>query len=83
MFRRVVNRRYDRPALLLRYLDPNAVRLDHYYLAANPQADRGPALRQIADAIRYAHSKRGIHRALGPQSILVSDTGSCKAKIGR
>jgi len=64
------------PALLFRYLDPNAVRLDHY-LASNSEklspGQRLEMLRQIADAIRYAHRKRVIHRSLGPQSILVTD----------
>jgi serine/threonine protein kinase len=63
------------PALLFRYLDPHAIRLDHY-LATNchklTTEQRIDMLRQIADAIRYAHSKRIIHRSLGPQSILVS-----------
>ena len=64
------------PALLFDYPDPNAVRLDHY-LATNADklttGQRLDLLRQIADAIRYAHRKRVIHRALGPQSILVTD----------
>jgi serine/threonine protein kinase len=64
------------PALLFRYLDPNAVRFDHY-LATHCQTlttdQRLGLLRQIADAIRYAHRRRVIHRALGPQSILVTD----------
>ena len=30
-------------------------------------------LRQIAEAVRYAHAKRLVHRALSPQSILVLD----------
>jgi ADP-ribosylglycohydrolase len=72
------------PALLFRYLDPNAVRLDHF-LAANCQKlstdQRLDMLRQIADAIRYAHSKRIIHRALGPQSILVTDASSPTPKL--
>lgn len=63
------------PALLFRYLDPTAIRLDHF-LAANGSkltADqRMGILRQIADAIRYAHRNRVIHRALGPQSVLVT-----------
>ena len=67
------------PALLFRYLDPNAVRFDHY-LASNchklTTGQRLEMLRQIADAIRYAHRKRVIHRSLGPQSILVTDTDS-------
>jgi serine/threonine protein kinase len=67
------------PALLFRYLDPNAVRFDHY-LASNCEklspGQRLEMLRQIADAIRYAHRKRVIHRSLGPQSILVSDVAA-------
>src|SRR6516162_6155439 len=67
------------PALLFRYLDPNAVRLDHY-LASNCEklspGQRLEKLRQIADAIRYAHRKRVIHRSLGPQSILVTDAAA-------
>ena len=47
------------PALLFRYLDPNAVRFDHY-LATNCHKlttdQRLDMLRQIADAIRYAHA---------------------------
>jgi serine/threonine protein kinase len=67
------------PALLFRYLDPNAVRFDHY-LASNGEklspGQRLEMLRQIADAIRYAHRKRVIHRSLGPQSILVTDAAA-------
>lgn len=67
------------PALLFRYLDPEAVRLDHY-LATNCEklttGQRLEMLRQIAHAIQYAHRKRVIHRSLGPQSILVSDAAS-------
>src|SRR6516162_5892378 len=67
------------PALLFRYLDPNAVRFDHY-LASNCEklspGQRLEMLRQIADAIRYAHRKRVIHRSLGPQSILVTDAAA-------
>ena len=42
-------------------------------------------LRQIADAIRYAHRRRVIHRALGPQSILVmkNDGDRAKAELER
>ena len=66
------------PALLFRY-HPDAMRFDHY-LASNCQklttGQRLEMLRQIADAIRYAHRKRVIHRSLSPQSILVSDAAS-------
>jgi serine/threonine protein kinase len=72
------------PALLFRYLDPSAVRLDHY-LATNCQklatGQRLDMLRQIADAIRCAHSKRIIHRAFGPQSILVTGADSSSPKL--
>src|SRR3984957_7955829 len=72
------------PALLFRYLDPAAIRLDHF-LATNCQKlatdQRLDMLRQIADAIRYAHSKRIIHRALGPQSILVSEAASPSPRL--
>src|SRR6516162_5909834 len=72
------------PALLFRYLDPNAVRLDHY-LASNCEklspGQRLEMLRQIADAVRYAHRKRVIHRSLGPQSILVTDAASPTPKL--
>jgi serine/threonine protein kinase len=72
------------PALLFRYLDPSAVRLDHF-LATNSQklatAQRLDMLRQIADAIRYAHRKRVVHRALGPQSVLVTDAASASPRL--
>ena len=72
------------PALLFRYLDPDAVRFDHY-LATHGQklttGQRLDMLRQVADAIRYAHRKRVIHRALCPQSILVSDAAASMPKL--
>ena len=67
------------PALLFRYTDPRAERFDHYLARKGQQLttdERLSLLRQIADAIRYAHRKRIIHRALGPQSILVTDANS-------
>src|SRR5207247_4878199 len=55
------------------------------FLATNCQKlatdQRLEMLRQIADAIRYAHSKRIIHRALGPQSILVTNMSSSSPKL--
>lgn len=72
------------PALFFRYPDPNAVRFDHY-LATHSQKlttdQRLDLLRQIADAIRYAHSKRVIHRSLGPQSVLVKDASTSSPKL--
>lgn len=67
------------PTLLFRYTDPQAERLDHYLARKSNQLttdERIELLRQIADAIRYAHRKRVIHRALSPQSILVTDANT-------
>jgi serine/threonine protein kinase len=72
------------PALFFGYPDPDAVRFDHF-LASHCQKlttdQRLDLLRQIADAIRYAHSKRVIHRSLGPQSILVKDASSSSPRL--
>jgi serine/threonine protein kinase len=72
------------PALLFRYLDPNAVRLDHFLATHGHRLEPGQRLdllRQVADAIRYAHRKRVVHRSLGPQSILVSDSASFTPRL--
>jgi serine/threonine protein kinase len=72
------------PALLFRYLDPDSVRFDHWLATHSHKLDTGQRLellRQIADAIRYAHRKRVIHRSLGPQSILVSETWSSPPRL--
>jgi serine/threonine protein kinase len=72
------------PALLFRYLDSNAVRLDHFLATHGHKLETGQRLellRQLADAIRYAHRKRVIHRSLGPQSILVSDASSPSPRL--
>ncbi len=62
------------PALIFEH-DPSALRLDHY-LAQNQQRitvdQRLDILRQIAEVMRFAHEKRIIHRALCPQSILIT-----------
>jgi serine/threonine protein kinase len=53
---------------------PDARRLDFYLLENSDVLDvasRFYILRQIADAIRYSHEKRVLHRALSPQSIFV------------
>lgn len=72
------------PALLFRYLDPNAVRFDHFLSTHGPKLSTGQRidlLRQLADAIRYAHRKRVVHRALCPQSILVTDAAASVPKL--
>lgn len=70
------------PALVFDH-DPKAQRLDHLL------RDRGALLtvdqrlqlvRDIAETLKYAHSKRLYHRALGPQSIMVYGTESSALK---
>ncbi|HEX7316678.1 MAG TPA: BREX system serine/threonine kinase PglW [Pyrinomonadaceae bacterium] len=73
------------PALVFRH-DPRAVRLDHYltqYADCLSVDMRLSLLRQIAEAVKYAHEKRVVHRSLSPQSILVSDpeTDSPRVRI--
>lgn len=73
------------PALIFRH-DPNSIRLDHYLSqkAGHLNVDSGlNLLRQIAEAVKYAHEKKTIHRTLSPQGILVSegDTSHPKIKI--
>lgn len=61
------------PALVFRWRE-GAQRLDHYIaglaqpLAADAALD---ILRQITEAIAYAHRKKVIHRGLSPQAIIV------------
>lgn len=66
------------PALIFRH-DPEAVRLDHFMTQSGAKLNVGDRLsltRQIAEALKYAHEKRVVHRALSPQSILVSQPDS-------
>ncbi|WP_295579595.1 BREX system serine/threonine kinase PglW [uncultured Lamprocystis sp.] len=63
------------PALVYEH-DPAAVRLDHFLIgrgAGQPleTLEALTLLRQIAEAVRFAHGKRLYHRALSPQSIYV------------
>ena len=62
------------PVVIFRY-PKGARRLDHF-LAEQGESlnvtDRLSILRQIAEAISYAHEHRVIHRGLTPQSVLVS-----------
>ncbi len=63
------------PALVYEYL-PSSQRLDHYLSERGDRLtvdNRLDLLRQIAEAVRYAHGKRLFHRALSPQNILVLD----------
>lgn len=61
------------PAILFRR-DTGEVRLDHFLRQRSSALSldiRLDLARQIADAVRYAHGHRVIHRALSPKSILV------------
>lgn len=71
------------PALIFED-DPLAIRLDHYLLQMRDKLStdaRLDLLRQIAEVIRYAHDKRIVHRALCPQSILVTGITSDRPRI--
>jgi serine/threonine protein kinase len=61
------------PALVFEH-EPGSIRLDHY-LKERSQAmavdQRLDFLRQIGEAVQYAHEKKLVHRALCPQSVLV------------
>ncbi len=66
------------PALIFDH-DPKAVRLDHLLRDSGKDlsiTQRLQLVRDIAETLKYAHSKRLYHRALGPQSILVHGIGS-------
>lgn len=61
------------PALVFRWYD-DAQRLDHYLAAQEgelPLHITLGILRQIADALAYAHRRKVVHRALSPHSILL------------
>lgn len=73
------------PALIFDH-DPKAVRLDHLLLERGKTftiTQRLQLVRDIAETLKYAHSKRLYHRALGPQSILVHglDTGTMHLRL--
>ena len=61
------------PVLFLR-TEPDAQRLDQFMQCSGQQLSvdqRLGLLRQVADTIRYAHSKHVVHRSLSPQSLYV------------
>jgi len=78
------------PALLFKYLDPQAIRFDHYLATRSHKLTseyRLKLLRQIADAIRYAHRRRIVHRALSitccAAGTWISTPNTCRCRIGR
>jgi serine/threonine protein kinase len=71
------------PAILFRR-EPDEVRLDHFLRqrGATMTLDvRLSLARQIADAVRYAHSHRIVHRTLSPKSILVVHPDSDRPEV--
>jgi len=73
------------PALLFEH-NPKALRLDHYLAQRQEPLNIGMQLdlmRQLCEAIGFAHEQRVIHRGLNPRSILVTEsrTGHPKVKI--
>ena len=71
------------PALVFEHR-AGAQRLDHWLAehAARLDVDtRVHLLRQIAEAVRYAHEKHLIHRALSPQSVLVLDPDAALPRV--
>jgi serine/threonine protein kinase len=63
------------PALVYDHL-PGSQRLDHFLAERGERLTAGNRLdliREIVEAVRYAHGKRLYHRALSPQNVLVLD----------
>ena len=63
---------------------PKALRLDRYLAQRQTPLEIGVQLdlmRQMAEAIAFAHEQRVIHRGLNPSSILVSENRADHSKI--
>ncbi|MGE3312067.1 MAG: BREX system serine/threonine kinase PglW, partial [Limisphaerales bacterium] len=61
------------PAIVFRW-PPEAQRLDHFLAERGDRVQvttRIEWLRQLTEALKYAHERKVIHRALSPQSVLV------------
>ncbi|RSM79382.1 BREX system serine/threonine kinase PglW [Kibdelosporangium aridum] len=65
------------PALIIDQAH-DAMRLDHYLARHQDELDlptKVDMFRQLAEAVRYAHERRLVHRALSPRAIVVEPTG--------
>lgn len=73
------------PALLIAQ-SPEAQRLDHWLVEHGAGLDlpaRLGLVRQLAEAVRYAHDRRLVHRALAPRAIVVeADEDGPRLRIG-
>jgi hypothetical protein len=71
------------PAIVFEH-DPKGLRLDHFLAQ---RGDRlGPdvrldLMRQVAEVVRFAHEKKVVHRALCPQSILVTHPDRSRPRV--
>ena len=72
------------PALVFEH-DPEAERLDHFLERQSSDGlDLGTRLyllRQLAEALKYAHERRLFHRSLSPQRVLVLDRDSTRPTL--
>jgi serine/threonine protein kinase len=71
------------PAILFRR-DSNEVRLDHFLRQRGetlPLDIRLDLVRQIAEAVQYAHNHRVVHRTLSPKSILIVNPDSANPDV--
>ena len=71
------------PAVVFEY-DASSIRLDHYLAERQEALSLDLALnliRQIAEALHFAHEKKIIHRGLSPQSIFVTAPDSAQPRI--
>ena len=71
------------PAIIFEY-DASSIRLDHYLAERQGALSLDLALnliRQIAEAVHFAHEKKIIHRGLSPHSIFVTASDSAQPRI--
>ena len=71
------------PALIFEY-QTGALRLDHYltqFAACLSISTRLDLVRQLAEALKFAHDKHANHRGLCPQSVLVFSPDSPKPQL--
>ncbi|MEW6474682.1 MAG: BREX system serine/threonine kinase PglW [Actinomycetota bacterium] len=71
------------PALVYDH-DPDAVRLDHWLAEHHERLSldtRLHVIREIGEALAYAHGRGLYHRALSPRSIRISDPDSTTPKV--
>src|SRR5262249_42873632 len=71
------------PALVFEHA-PGSMRLDHFLREHAYRLDvdlRLGLLRQIGEALQYAHEKKLVHRALSPQSVLVVNSDASVPRV--